>query len=126
MARKAEQRCRQLHELHDRRRAWIEPSLADAAGEISRIRVWIESLGQAIDRVERVAECLADVAHRRARPIADDLGNDAGAVPAVLLVDVLKDLLAALMLEIDIDVGGLVPLAADEALEEQVGPIRID
>ena len=30
------------------------------------------------------------------------------------------------MLEIDVDIGGLVPLAADEPLEEHVDPLGID
>ena len=34
--------------------------------------------------------------------------------------------LAPLVLEIDVDVGGLVPLAADEPLEQDVDPIGID
>jgi hypothetical protein len=36
-------------------------------------------------------------------------------------VEVLDDLLAALVLEVDVDVGRLVALAADEALEQQRG-----
>jgi hypothetical protein len=39
---------------------------------------------------------------------------------------VLDDLLAALMLEIDIDVGRLVALAAHETLEEHVDALGID
>ena len=38
---------------------------------------------------------------------------------AVLAVDVLDHLLAALVLEVDVDVGRLVALGADEALEQQ-------
>src|SRR5207253_11437204 len=49
-----------------------------------------------------------------------------GAVAAVFLVDVLDDLLAPLMLEIDIDVGWLVARGADEALEQDVDAGRID
>ena len=43
-----------------------------------------------------------------------------GAVAAVFLVDVLDHLLAPLVLEIDVDVGRLVALLGDEALEQQV------
>jgi hypothetical protein len=38
----------------------------------------------------------------------------------------LKDLFAPLVLEIDVDVGRLVALAADETLEEQVDAGRVD
>ena len=42
------------------------------------------------------------------------------------VVDVLNHLLAALVLEVDVDVRGLVPLLADEPLEEHVDPVGID
>ena len=44
---------------------------------------------------------------------------------AVLAVDVLDDFLAPLVLEVDVDVGGLVALLADEALEQQRGLRRV-
>ena len=48
------------------------------------------------------------------------MAADAGAVAAVAVVDVLDHLLAPLVLEIDVDVGRLVALGRDEALEQQV------
>ena len=54
------------------------------------------------------------------------VGGDAGAVAAVFLVDVLDHLLAPLVLEIDVDVGRLVALGRDEALEEEVGALGVD
>ena len=83
-------------------------------------------LGQRVDRFGRQAQGLAHVADGRARAIGDHLGGHAGPLAAVLLVEILKHLLAALVLEIDVDVGGLVPLAADEPLEEHVHPLGID
>ena len=83
-------------------------------------------MAEPIDAVERQAQRLADVADRRARPVGDDLGRHAGPVAAVLLVDVLDHLLAALVLEIDVDVRRLVALLADEALEEHVDAVGID
>ena len=62
---------------------------------------------------------------RRARGSADDRGQR-GAVAAVGLVDPLDDLFAALMLEIDVDVGRLAPFAGDEPLEQQLVLDRID
>ena len=43
-----------------------------------------------------------------------------------LRVDVLDDLLAPLVLEVDVDVGRLVALGRDEALEQQPAAHRID
>ncbi len=48
----------------------------------------------------------------------DHGGADPGAVAAVAFVDVLDHLLAALVLEIDVDVGGLAARLGDEALED--------
>ena len=48
------------------------------------------------------------------------------AVAAVLVVDVLHDFLAPLVLEVDVDVGRLVALLADEALEQHATARRID
>ena len=74
----------------------------------------------------RQPERLADLADRRAAAIADHGGGDAGALAAVFAVDILNDLLAPLVLEIDVDVGRLAPLRRDEALEQQIGAVGID
>ena len=63
---------------------------------------------------------LADVAQRRARAIADHRRRQRRAVAAVFPIDVLDHLLAALMLEVDVDVGRLVALAGNEALEHSI------
>ncbi len=65
----------------------------------------------------RIADARAVMDHRRRNP---------RAVAAVLLVDVLDHFLAPLMLEIDVDVGRLLALLADEALEQQVVGRRVD
>ena len=74
----------------------------------------------------REAERLAHLAHRRAPAIGDDGGGDPGAVAAVAGIDILDHLLAPLMLEIDVDVGRLLPLGRDEALEQEIDLGRID
>ena len=56
----------------------------------------------------------------------DDGCGDSGAVAAVLFVNVLDDLLAPLMLEIDVDVGRLLPLLGDKALEQKLVGRRVD
>ena len=70
----------------------------------------------------REPERLGDVPHRRARPVRDHVGHLGGVLPAVLLIDVLDDLLAAVGLDVHIDVGRPVPLRSEEPLEEQ--PVR--
>ena len=71
-------------------------------------------------------ERLGHLADRAAPAIGDDRRRQPGAVAAVLVVDVLDHLLAPLMLEIDVDVGRLLALGADEALEQQVDAVGID
>jgi hypothetical protein len=68
---------------------------------------------------------------RATRPIASLSSPSArarsrSALAAVLAIDVLHHLLAPLVLEIDVDIGRLVALAADEALEQQLHTRRID
>jgi hypothetical protein len=64
---------------------------------------------QAVDALLVEAQRLADVA-QRARAVGDDGRGERGAVAAVLRVEILDDLLAALVLEVDVDVGRLVAL----------------
>ena len=107
--------------------AGIETGLADVFIRQRAARAGAPDLaGQRGDHVLRQPHRLADLADRRARPIVDDRGGDAGPVAAVALIDVLDHLLAPLVLEVDVDVGRLVALARDEALEQQVDLDRID
>ena len=78
------------------------------------------------DRVLGQAERLAHLAHGALGPIGDDRGRHAGPLAAVLPVDVLDHLLAPLVLEVHVDVGGLAPLGADEALEQEVDALGVD
>jgi len=81
---------------------------------------------RAVELREVEPQRTADVTHRALRPIGDQRRRQRGAVAAVFRVDVLDDLLAPLVLEIDVDVGRLVALLRDEALEQHVHARRID
>ena len=81
---------------------------------------------QRADGVAREPEHLADLADGAAAAIADDGRRKAGMVAAIGAVDVLDHLLAAFVLEIDVDVGRLVALIRDEALEQKVGLHGVD
>ena len=85
-----------------------------------------DGAGERGDGILGQAQRLADLAHRRAAAIGDDGGGEAGAVAAVAGVDILDHLLAPLVLEIDVDVGRLLALRRDEALEQQIDLGRID
>src|SRR5690606_6646273 len=105
----------------------IEAGLADALA-IERLAA-LPPLQRARERAhgELVEpERLADVADRAARPIRDDRGRDRGTLARVLARDILNDLLAALVPEVDIDVGRLVALLRYEALDEHLHARGVD
>src|SRR3546814_12442521 len=74
----------------------------------------------------RISDWSSDVCSSDLRAVADDGGGQRRALAAILLIDVLHDLLAALVLEVDVDVGRLLALGGDEALEQQVHARGID
>ena len=83
-------------------------------------------LGEPVEEVRREAERFPDLADRAPRLVGDDVGSHRGAGPAVALVDVLDDRLAAVpRREVEIDVGPFPPLLREEALEEEVHPDRV-
>ena len=81
---------------------------------------------QPLDHRVSQTERAADVAHRAARPVADDDAGQRRAFAAVFPVQILDHLLAPLVLEVDIDVGRLVALTADETLEQHRAARRVD
>ena len=64
-------------------------------------------------------ERLGHVAHRRARPVRDHVGDLRCVVTAVALVDVLDHFLSPVALDVDVDVGRAVTLRRQEPLEQQ-------
>ncbi|MNX93906.1 hypothetical protein D3C86_1261170 [compost metagenome] len=82
--------------------------------------------GQALDDVFRQSQGLAHVAQGAAGPVADDRRAQGRVATSIGLEYPLDDDLAALMLEIDIDVRRLLALLADEAFEQEVIAFRVD
>ena len=94
-------------------------ALGDHLGETPRVAPG-DALGEAVDLVGGVAEGLGDDAHRRGGAHRVDGGHHGHLVVAEALVDEGDDLVAALGVEVDVDVGHLAPGGVEEALEEQV------
>ena len=115
MAGKADQLARQVHGAAQDGTGGIEADLhqplvrPELSGGMARL------LAEQRGGVVRQAHRLADVANGAFRPVMDDRGGDARPVAAVALVDILDDLLAPLMLEIDVDVRRLLAFGGDEA-----------
>ena len=104
----------------------VEARLGQAEEQLVALGGMTDRIGQGVDPVERQAQCLADVPHGRTRPIGDQFGRHAGPIAAVLLVDILNHFFPALMLEVDVDVRGFVPILGDEPLEQDIDPIRVN
>ena len=85
----------------------------------------IDLLAPRILLAGRIAERLGHVAHRRAGPIGDDVGDLGGVVPAVALVHVLDDLFSTVALDVDVDVGRAIALGRQEPLEQQTERHRV-
>ena len=103
----------------------VHAGLAEALFGQRLVAPPFERLGYGVHAVQREAQGLAHVTHRRAGTIGDHLSRDPRPLPAVFVVDVLKDLFATLVLEINVDVRRLVALAGTETLEEHVNSVRI-
>ncbi len=125
MARKAHELRGELQQLAHRQVVGVEPGLQQPPG-LDRAPVPpARALGQHLERAVGKTQGLAHVAQRAARAVADHGGGERGAFAAVLVVEVLNDLLAPLVFKVDVDVGWLVALARDEALEQQAGALRV-
>ena len=99
-------------------RPWVESRLTDLLrGDFPAVPP-LHRLGQNADLRLLHPQGLAHVADRAPGAIADDRGGQRGAFPGIFPVDVLNDLLAALVLEIHVDVGRLVPFPGNEPLHE--------
>ena len=120
-------RPRHHERLADARIARLEPDRAEArlADRADAVPPRHDTR-EAIDLLERKAEDLANLTERALRPVRDDLADHRRAIASIGLVDLLDDLLAALVLEVDVDVGRLAALRREEPLEEHVGARRID
>ena len=120
VARKADQLACERQPLAAHQGIGVEALLGQALGRDAVAVPPLLALGDGIDAVDVDAQRPPHVAQRRARPVADHHAGECGAVAAVLAVDVLDDFFAPLVFKIDVDVGRLVALSADEAAEQQV------
>ncbi len=117
--REAEQRAGERNHAREHRAFGIEPRLAHAPCVDVRPIPPLHGPGERAYLQGIEAECLRHVADGAPRPVTDHRRGQRRAVAPVLRVDVLDHFLAPLVLEVHVDVGRLVALARNEALEEQ-------
>ena len=121
MARHADQLLGELHRPLQMRVVQVEPGVARAVfGDLGLHAAPVvggdrRAITSSLRPITLPTSRIAD-----ARAIVDDRRGNPGAVAAVFLVDVLDHLLAPLVLEVDVDVGRLLALLGDEALEQQL------
>ena len=121
VAREVDHLAAQLEEVlpalrpHVGRRDRAEHRVLDVLAEPA-----IYAFRQPVEHLGRESERLADLPDGHSRLECDDVAHHPGALPAVLVVDVLDHLLAVLGREVDVDVGGAGHLLVQEALEQQV------
>jgi hypothetical protein len=115
-----------MDETDEHRMVGLEPRLADPFGFHFAAVPPGEHAREPIDLREVEAERAADIAHGALRPVGDERRGERRAVAAIFFIDVLHHLLAPLVLEVDVDVGRLVPLPRDEPLEQHAHPRGID
>lgn len=123
---KTDQRGGEFQPLPRHRRVGVEAGFLQARAQLLAAVEPLVALGEAIDALLVQAQRLADIAHCAARAVGGQCGGQCRAVGAVLVVDVLDDLLAPLVLEVHVDVGRLVAFAADEAFEQERRLGRVD
>jgi hypothetical protein len=92
---------------------------ARVAGGVAPVITLLDLLAPRVLLARGVTECFGDVAHRRLRPVGDDVRYLRGAFSAVQVVDVLDRFLTAVGLDVDVDIGWLAALRRKEALEHQ-------
>ena len=126
VAREVEQLLGQGRPLLRQRRFRIEAAFGQASQQIGAAVEPVVHLGHLLDDGQVDAERAPAVAQRALGAVADHHRRQRRALAPILAVDVLDDFLAALVLEVDVDVGRLVALLRDEALEQQAGARRID
>jgi hypothetical protein len=110
----------------DARRRRIETDGAQAIGQLLAFVPPGQRGGQGVD-----LGCCRNRGRGRRRaarrgPVGDHRRGQRGALAAVPGVEILDDLLAPLMLEIDVDIRRLAALLRDEALEKEVRTCRVD
>ncbi len=87
-------------------------------GHLARVP-GVERLGDPVHHVRREGEGLGHLAHGRSGAVGDDVADHGRVIDAIAAVEVLDDLLAAVDVEVDVDVGQGARLV-DEALEQEL------
>ena len=122
VAGKADELADERREPRARVARGVEPRFGQPRRQILHVVSHVDHAGDRLDAVEREAEHLGEIADGRPQPIRNHFGRHCRAGATVGVVDVLQHLLAAVVLEVDVDVRRLPPLAAHKPLEEHVHP----
>ena len=126
MPRETHNLVNEVMQLATNLRFWVDANILHAAGKLVVTGVAFDMFGQRVDSVERQTQRFADVTNGAANSIRDHGRRQPRPFTSILVVQILKDLLAPLMFEIDINIWCFVPLLTDKPLEQQVSRVWID
>src|SRR5262245_59340041 len=113
-------------QFSDARAVDVDPCALERVGADRAAAHAPDQGGERPDRVLGQAEDLADFADGGATAVGNHGRGDARPLAAVSTIDVLDHLLAPFVLEIDVDVGWLVAVGGNEALEQKIVQVRIN
>eukprot|EP01133_Synstelium_polycarpum_P022392 gene22391-biopygen18867 len=125
VAGKAQQLLRQRSPLLRQFRFRVQPAFGQAVQQIVLAVEPAVRLGHFFHDGQVHAQRPAAVAQGALRPVADHHGRQRGPLAPIFAVDILDDLFAPLVLEIDVDVGRLVALARHEAPHQAIAARRV-
>src|SRR5262245_55091934 len=116
VAREAYEFIGEINRLTDFFVAGIESGFAEISiGHLAAIAP--DRLGESSSDISRKSERLANLANGAARAVMHNGSANSRALARIPLIDILDDFFPALMLEIDIDIGGLIACLRNEARE---------
>ena len=110
----------------DARRSRVEPLFGEAGRQLLPFIPPGQRCGQSVDACHVETQHPAGVTQGALGAIGDQRRRQRRAFATVFAVDVGDDLVAPLMLEIDVDIRRFAALLRDEAFEQHAGPLGID
>lgn len=98
---------------------WIKALFHDLVG-VKLVTEFVNGFGKTVDSVDGQAHCFADVPDGTFSVNLGNGGDNAGPVTAVFVINILDDLFAAFVFEIDVDVWRFITGGRNKSFEEKI------
>ncbi len=126
MPRKTENLIHQPNKMMDGWLIGVETELANTVRPKLAFFPPVHALGESINAIKRQSQRFADLTHSTFAAIGNYFSGECRSLTTIFAVDILNDLFASFVLEININVRRLVALTTDKPLKEQIDSIGID